>query len=137
MLILNEKLNFDQLSLETSVMCCLLFASIYVLSLYLWSSKNRFNRSEPRVIKRRFVSVLITCVVCFVLVYLLGNSSPSDSDKRQNGNFTLCEWIGLKFNVSMITSSIVAFLLTSILFAGPIVQHFVGVQFFRFRFEDY
>jgi len=134
MIILNEKLNFDQLSVQASVMCCLLFASIYVLSLYLWSSKNRFNRSEPRVIKRRFVSVLITCFVCFILVYSLGDT-PSKSDQR--GNFTICEWIGIKFNVSMITSSVAALFLTSVLFAGPIVQHLVGIQFFSFRFEDY
>jgi len=130
MSLLNENLNFKHLTLFTSVFSCLLFALIYVLSLYLWSNKNRYNRSEPSVIKRRFISVLITCVISFIYIYLIALQSDQNS-------FSIWEWIGFKFDLNLIKSSIASILLTVILFSGPLVQYITSSYFLNLRFKDY
>lgn len=126
-------LTFQNVSLFTSVFSCLLFATIYVLSLYLWSTQNRFNRSEPSVIKRRFISVLITCVISYLLVYLLADEVASSTQTGHHLN----EWIGFKLDSSLLKSSLVAMCLTMILFAGPILQYLTSLYYLNLRFRDY
>jgi len=132
-IILNEKLNFEHLTKQTSLFSCLLFASIYVLSLYLWSNKNRYNRSDPSVIKRRFISVFITCFICLILVYNLSNNS-----ENINSSFTLFEWIGIKFDLfNLCKATFIGILLTCILFAGPLVQYLISSLYLNFKFNEY
>jgi prenyl protein peptidase len=126
---LAEKLNFEHLGSFTSVLSCFSMASFYVISLYLWSKQNRFNRNEPSVIKRRFISVILTSVLSLLFVYYLAQHDQNDNNTNSNSH-PLNIWIGFRFDfVNVIKSVIITLFLTVILFIGPIVQHFIRDYF--------
>lgn len=118
---ISKKITFENLSTTTSVTTCILMASIYVGSLYLWRQENRYKRNEPSVIKRRFVSVFLSCIISLILLSLLGETNSPQSQ------YTLAEWIGVRTSYpwEMIKSSFIALFLTAVLFLGPLVQHVV------------
>ena len=120
---LAKKLNFEHLNSFTSVLSCFSMGSFYVISLYLWSKQNRFNRNEPSVIKRRFISVILTSILSILFVYFLAEQDQSDDNKNSH---PLNIWIGFRFDfINVIKSVTITLFLTVILFSGPIVQHFV------------
>ena len=127
-----ELVSFGHMSLALSICICFLMGTFYVVSLYLWSKQNRFNRNEPPVIRRRFISVLLTCLLCYVSLYWLG-SATSSSMRRHSIN----EWLGLRFDSSLIWSSMCSLGLTMILFSGPIVQHLISQYMLRQTFRAY
>jgi prenyl protein peptidase len=109
-------MNFEHLSLLFSIFVCLFMASFYVISLYLWSHQNRFNRNDPQIIKRRFISVILTSLLSVFLVNQLSNQNIDRPD--------LLEWIGFRFDmVNLFKSILFTLFLTLLLFLGPIVQH--------------
>jgi len=127
-----ELVNFGHMSLSLSIFICFLMGSFYVVSLYLWGKQNRFNRNEPPVIRRRFISVLLTCLLCYMSLYFLGNGISSSMRRH-----SLNEWLGLRFDSSLIWSSIISLGLTMILFSGPIVQHLISQYMLRQTFRAY
>lgn len=96
-------------------------ALFYVLSLYLWSKKNRFQRDDPHVIGRRFISVTISCIVSVLFLFFV-----SKSTNVGDGHF-LNEWIGFKFDSTDLLAYITGTLLTIVLFIGPIVQDMTNI----------
>ncbi|CAF0904579.1 unnamed protein product [Brachionus calyciflorus] len=117
-MIFDKKINFENLNLTLSISVCLCISTFYVISLYLWSKQNRYNRNEPSVIKRRFISVILSSMISYIIIYLIS------SDETGNKKFTLTEWIGLRFDIKNFFNSILVSLgLTAILFAGPIIQY--------------
>jgi prenyl protein peptidase len=122
---LAKRLNFEHLSSLTSVLSCFSMGSFYVISLYLWSKQNRFNRNEPSVIKRRFISVILTSILSLLFVYFLSQEDKND-DNNDSNSHPLNIWIGFRFDfINVMKSVIITLFLTVILFSGPIVQHFV------------
>lgn len=129
-----SKINYEHLNFTTSVLACLLMASFYVISLYLWSKQNRYNRNDPSVIKRRFVSVLITSILSVMLIYLMAQTA----DKHTTLNSSIYMWIGFRFDLyNLVTSIFVSILLTVILFSGPLVQQLVSNYMFSVHMSVY
>lgn len=118
------KIDFEHLNAAKSLSACFIMALFYVVSLYIWSKKNRFNRDEPQVLIRRFISVLFSCVCSLILVYCLSQYSNSDSN---NIGHTINEWVGFKFDVTAIKALLLGSCLTIILFIGPLVQDFMNI----------
>lgn len=118
---LEENINFRKLSLTSSSLVCLFLASFYVISLYFWSQDNRYKRNEPGVIKRRFVSVILSSLISLIVIY---NISTPGFDYQ---SFTIYEWTGLRFDqISLLNSILVSFGLTALLFIGPIFQNLLS-----------
>ena len=139
--IIYTKVNFENLSLSTSTFTCLFMASFYVISLYLWSKQKRFNRNDPSVIKRRFISVLITSILSLLIVCCLAQPEKSGKRKtrvsKQNYEyFPLNHFIGFRLD-TFVTSVTSAMFLTLILFTGPIVQHVVSNYLFNLSLKLY
>ncbi|XP_041354595.1 CAAX prenyl protease 2-like [Gigantopelta aegis] len=101
-----------------AVLLCLLFAVIYVGSLYVWAGSTEKNRDHPDVIRKRFVSITVVSVVVPVLVWLAGRSSES---KQAH---TLWEWLGLRF-LGFLPAFIIPLILTMVLFMGPLALHYM------------
>lgn len=115
-----EKTTFENIPTLKSILACFLMTTVYVGSLYLWRQENRYKRNDPDVIKRRFVSVGLSCVFSLILLSFLGESSSQTE-------YFLAEWIGFRFNspLNMLKSSFVALFLTMVLFLGPLVQYLI------------
>jgi prenyl protein peptidase len=109
---LGATVGFEHLSLSVSLVAAFTNGLIYVLSLYIWNSK--YKRSDPIVIKKKFLSVKLASIASILFVYLL--SRPKSSGYRFH------ELIGLKIE-GVFLSICVALLSTCILFSGPIVQN--------------
>ena len=118
----NSMVHFAHLSATTSVGACFVMASFYVLSLYLWSAPNRYNRNHPSVIKRRFVSVITSSLASLLLVYSLA-ASPLSHHHHHKAH-SLSDWIGTSVRVWQVSVAAVlaSLLLTLVLFAGPLCQ---------------
>jgi prenyl protein peptidase len=89
----------------------ILFAAIYVGSLYVFRGALRKSRNDIEVIRRRMIAVLACCFVSFLITCILcgTNSLPSK--------------LGLHFNVfKHVLATIVSVLLNSLLFAAPIIH---------------
>jgi prenyl protein peptidase len=109
-------------------------ASFYVLSLYFWSKQNRFNRQEPKVIKRRFISVTISSLLSIIVLYIISKKEPINS--KEGNYFYLNDWIGFRLElVTTIKGTIFSIRLTIILFIGPVLQNLVS--HFSSSFEYY
>jgi hypothetical protein len=119
-----KKINYEHLSCRASILSCLFMSSFYVVSLYLWSKQNRYNRNSTPVIKRRFISVFITCILSLLLIYAIAQDE-SVSSKREYSKY-ISEWIGFKFDSYLFVSILNPLLLTIILFIGPLVQHLLS-----------
>lgn len=145
MTFLLENVNYEHMTLLTSVLSCFFMGMFYVLSLYLWKDENRYNRNQPSVIKRRFVSVLLSSLASMVFLYMLGErqTQPSVSNATINnittGQFyALNEWIGFKFDlINVLKSSVVSLLLTVTIFSGPLVQQVLGAYFLKLKIHSY
>ena len=112
-----ELYSFRHLSLFQSTLACISMALLYVISLYLWSHDNRYNRNLHKVIKRRFLSVFSTSIACLFLVY-----SISKTENTKYGH-SFNRLIGLRFDLeTFIYVTTIPLFLTMVLFAGPILQ---------------
>lgn len=116
-----EKINFENLDAGKGLFSCFLMTLFYVASLYFWNKKNWFDRNDPAVLKRRFISVFITCIVCTVFIYFISQSPGSNS--HANDFHYLNDWLGFKAELGTTMKAFaVGILLTLILFSGPLVQ---------------
>lgn len=57
-----------------ALISCSLFPIIFVGSLYIWKQDSKLDRNHPKVIKQRFISVLITCILSTIYLYLFWES---------------------------------------------------------------
>ena len=133
-LFMNRKLNYENLSLPFSILICIFMGSFYVITLYLWSKQNRYNRNEPSVIKRRFISVFFTSIVCFIILSSIGKVEIGHSTSNSH---SINKWLGFNLDFELIKSSFITLVLTIILFIGPIVQNFLSVYLFSLNFQAY
>lgn len=133
---INAKLNFSNVTMAKAVLACFFMASFYVISLYLWSKQNRYNRNEPSVIKRRFISVAISCLVSLLTVYLIADK-PMESELVQfEKSFPIYEWLGFRTGI-LIRSCTTSLLITMLLFSGPLVQYFISDYLLTQKFRAY
>ena len=117
-----ENINFNHLNAAISLFSSFIMATFYVLSLYLWSKKNRFNRNDPQVLYRRFISVSISCLFSLIFVYSLSKySTPNEIGYRMH------EWVGFNFNLMDLKSLLVGLGLTLTLFLGSLVQEILNI----------
>ncbi|KAK3093080.1 hypothetical protein FSP39_010807 [Pinctada imbricata] len=105
-----------------AILLCLLFAIIYVASLYVWADSVNKNRDHPDTIKRRFTSVSVICVIIPLLLRFF--STYADSVHAHS----FLEWLGLRFS-GLIPSLILPLALTMVLFLGPLTLHYVDGVF--------
>ncbi len=119
------KLSFSHISPTCSILACIFMAVFYVLSLYLWSKQNRFNRNEPSVIRRRFISVILTCFLSFFFLFIIAEQQPANGHSIQ-------DWIGLKLDLLACLTAVLA---TCILFSGPILQSIVSEYTYYYKFK--
>ncbi|RMZ93800.1 CAAX prenyl protease 2, partial [Brachionus plicatilis] len=112
--------NKNDLVFRTCCLVCLFLASFYVISLYLWSRENRYKRNEPAVIKRRFISVILSSLISLIILYEISATS------NDSNGFTINEWTGLRFDlINLFFSILVSLGLTTLLFIGPVFQNFL------------
>lgn len=121
-------MNYNHLNLLQSVILCFFMSFLYVISLYLWSHENRYNRYLPKVVKRRFLSVLSTSFICFIAVYMIGKHDSSD--------YTFTRWIGLRIDSTLLNACLLPLMLTICLFLGPIIQSIIIRLFVKFHHEN-
>jgi prenyl protein peptidase len=129
------KINFKHLNIYQSLLACLFMSLFYVISLYLWSKKNRFNRNDASVIKRRFISVVLTCFISLSFIYMISSQQHNYTTTNRHLN----EIIGFEFKSVFIflKAIILPLILTAILFTGPIVQtvisNYIYSEFYSHR----
>eukprot|EP00927_Polykrikos_kofoidii_P068695 TRINITY_DN6401_c0_g3_i1.p1 TRINITY_DN6401_c0_g3~~TRINITY_DN6401_c0_g3_i1.p1 ORF type:complete len:305 (+),score=35.81 TRINITY_DN6401_c0_g3_i1:22-915(+) len=117
-----EELLIVEVSLLTAVLASCFVSFLFVASLYLWSLLGyEGNRNEPGTIKRRFVSACLSCVCSAALVRSLAR--PAASGEL---GLTLLELLGLG-TADLVRATCCCLGLTTLIFAGPIVQHFIFV----------
>ena len=99
--------------------------SFYVLSLYLWGKQNRYNRNHPNVIKRRFLSVIVSSLFSVCFIYWLGQTAaPHEHHDTLHRFHKLNHWIGCRFDAKNLFVSVFnSLLLTFVLFLGPVLQN--------------
>jgi prenyl protein peptidase len=134
--IVTAKLSFEHLNLVKSILACLFMGSFYVISLYLWSKQNRFNRNDPAVIKRRFISVILTCILSLLFIYAIGQTNLTAESTSKNSH-QLIDWIGFRLDLNTMKAVLVAIFLTAVLFAGPLVQYAISEYMLRSVFQSY
>ncbi|XP_071162498.1 CAAX prenyl protease 2-like [Mytilus edulis] len=103
-----------------AVLLCLLFALIYVGSLYVWASVGNKTRDHPDVIKRRFMSVAVISVIVPLLLCCFGTESSKGE--------TLLEWMGIRFR-GFFPALLIPLGLTMVLFTGPLTLHYMDGVF--------
>ncbi|KAK3597340.1 hypothetical protein CHS0354_034583 [Potamilus streckersoni] len=106
-----------------SILLCLLFAVIYVASLYVWAGSQRETRDHPTTIKRRIMSV------CFVTLFtppLLWCFSTYREDSAEA--HSLFEWLGIRVS-GFFQALVLPLALTMILFLGPLTLHYMDGVF--------
>ncbi|GAM17074.1 hypothetical protein SAMD00019534_002490 [Acytostelium subglobosum LB1] len=86
----------------------------FVGGLYLFSSGNRDN---PFVIKRRFQSVFVSCIISYIVLYYL---IPQSSQRV----YVFLQVIGV-MTESYLWGIILPFLLTMLLFSGPLLMAYL------------
>ncbi|RDD44266.1 CAAX prenyl protease 2 [Trichoplax sp. H2] len=105
-------ITFDHLTPVQSIISCALLAILYVCSLYVW--KNSTDRDDPRVIKKRFISVLIVSILSPIYVWWW--STPA----KDAEGYTIGVWLGLRID-NIILATILPLLLTT----APFTEEFV------------
>jgi uncharacterized membrane protein len=88
---------------------CAFFTATYVGSLYLW--RNEQKRDHPETIKRRFISVGLTCIISSLYILFFW---PNYISWEINGIHTK----------SLLLAATLPLLLTMILFLGPLALLF-------------
>ncbi|XP_065315760.1 CAAX prenyl protease 2-like isoform X2 [Gordionus sp. m RMFG-2023] len=58
--------NYRDIGQSYPIITCLFLSTLYVLGLYLWP--NKYLRDDPVVIKYRFFSVLLTCLISPIFI---------------------------------------------------------------------
>ncbi|KAL5008582.1 hypothetical protein ScPMuIL_014163 [Solemya velum] len=111
-----------ELAVWQSILLCLLFAVIYVGSLYVWLNSVTKNRDHPETIKQRFMSVGLISVIVPPLLWLFGTTSSSEKAH------SIFEWLGIRFS-GVLAAFILPLLLTMILFTGPLALHYMDGVF--------
>jgi multisubunit Na+/H+ antiporter MnhB subunit len=134
---LTTRLNFTHVSLAQGVLICLFLGSFYVVSLYLWSKQNRFSRNDPSVIRRRFLSVLISCLVSLLLVHAVAQKPAKTAYSDHENSFTIREWLGFNLGTTTLSASLTSLLLTMTLFAGPLAQWLASDYLYSQPFRVY
>ncbi|XP_033735070.1 CAAX prenyl protease 2-like [Pecten maximus] len=105
-----------------SVMLCLLFACIYVGSLYIWTDALHKNRDDPVTIKRRFMSVGVISVIIPLLLRCFGTYSENEEAHD------LVVWLGIRFH-GFLPALLFPLVLTMVLFLGPLGLHYMDGVF--------
>ncbi|XP_014604554.1 CAAX prenyl protease 2 [Polistes fuscatus] len=105
------------LSCISGIFSCFVLSVVYIASLYVWNSPH--NREHPSTIKRRFFSVFVVALISPIFLYV-------GLDEKVYQKATIWELLGLRWS-GLFQASIIPFLLTMILFLGPLsVQIFNG-----------
>jgi len=92
-----------------SIFISILFSLIFVLSIYIW--KNDENRNTTNSIKKRTISVLLACLICFIICYFILEKEIL--------------FLSFGFNFSFFSNFfgiLNSFILISLLFFGPLIQ---------------
>ncbi|KAL2094822.1 hypothetical protein ACEWY4_009541 [Coilia grayii] len=95
------------------ILCCFLLACFYVGSLYVW--RTTLPRDHPRVIRRRFISVLVVSITSPFIVW-----AWTDWMNISLG-VSLTELMGIRLE-GIVPAGILPLCLTMMLFLGPLVQ---------------
>lgn len=113
-----------EVSSLTAVLGSFALSSFFVGSLYLWklAGYSDTNRDDTGTVQRRFASALLSCVCSACLIAAL--SRPATEQER---GMSLLALLGLS-SPEPLAACASCLALTSVLFIGPIVQHFVGVR---------
>eukprot|EP01113_Clastostelium_recurvatum_P039198 TRINITY_DN5963_c0_g1_i1.p1 TRINITY_DN5963_c0_g1~~TRINITY_DN5963_c0_g1_i1.p1 ORF type:complete len:299 (+),score=34.02 TRINITY_DN5963_c0_g1_i1:12-908(+) len=121
----------------SSICCALYLSGVFVGSLYLWDflddhrqapppppppSKFALHRDHPTVIKRRFMSVTVSCIVAITLLWLL-----SSNDDVKYANYPFWQWLGVHTQHQFLALSL-PLLLTMVLFLGPLVMWAIDIM---------
>ncbi|XP_023294298.2 CAAX prenyl protease 2 [Lucilia cuprina] len=135
--IMEAKYIFDevpQVSKIITVSCCLAMSVLYVSSLYIWNNKH--NRDHPATVKRRFLSVTVVMFISPIFVYKF--SSGELLEKVAFNDLLGLRWPGL------IMAIVVPYLLTMLLFLGPLcvelqndtLKVFLDMDFWKSNFKN-
>jgi prenyl protein peptidase len=106
-----------------ALISCSLFPIIFVGSLYIWKQDSKLDRNHPKVIKQRFISVLITCILSTIYLYLFWESKNNSnvSDFFEKMGLLPPKYNNTRLLLSFFLASILPLLLTMILFLGPLL----------------
>lgn len=105
--------SFAYLSLPWALFVCLLFALMFVISIYL--ADVGLPRDHPTTIHRRSTAVCIVCFLSALVLWLLA--------RRDKGGKTLLALMGLRWGLGeLVLAVLVSIILVALLFLGPIVQ---------------
>lgn len=107
----------------TAVLGSCALSGFFVVSLYVWklAGYKEISRDETGTIQRRFVSASLSCFGSVALIWSLAEPAQ----EREDGQ-TMAELLGLQSH-ELLRACAQCLALTVILFAGPIVQHWVSV----------
>ena len=120
-----KTINFKSINEYKSILLCLVMSCTYVFSLYLWNNKYRYNRNEKSVILRRFLSVTLACLLSVALLYYVSTTATTTDDNDGSIGHKLHVWIGFRFDLTLLLSTINCLILTISLFIGPILQWYL------------
>jgi len=114
-----------ELSAFSSLLLSAVLAAGFVLSLYVWRDALKHNRDDPAVIRKRFASLSVACLVSVLMVYVVARDAPPKNMAQVVGDGPgLLTWIGLPANVSaLLLSAFLPLFLTAVIFFGPIVVY--------------
>ncbi|XP_071079681.1 CAAX prenyl protease 2-like [Haliotis cracherodii] len=105
-----------------AVLLCLLFAVMYVGSLYVWTATVTKDRDHPDTIKRRFISVGIISLLVPPMLWIFSEYQESDQGHG------LLSWLGIRF-WGFLPALFVPLILTMVLFMGPLALHYIDGVF--------
>ncbi|XP_035210261.1 CAAX prenyl protease 2-like isoform X2 [Stegodyphus dumicola] len=108
-------LNRLELGCVSNVLVCVLLATLYVGSLYVW--RNTHGRDHPSTIKKRILSVFLMSFVSAVFVYVFADREYFGSDH------TYWSLLGLRLS-GIIPAVFLPLILTMVLFLGPVSLHY-------------
>ena len=120
--------EYDRIS---GTLVCFCIAVIYVGSLYLWTPSKYVHRDHPVVIKFRFVRVTIVCLLLFPFLWYCSTTSNHGVMARP-----LYVWVGIRIQ-GLLMSIIMPFLLTMLLFTGPLTLHYFDGVFNLYKDPKY
>jgi prenyl protein peptidase len=106
-------------------------AAGFVSSIYLWPSSLELSRDDPRLIIRRFASIICWCVASPALVWYW---SVDDGQLHSDGQ-PLTTWLGLPSH-GYLLALFFPLLLTASLFAGPLFVNWLDGHRFSFSLGD-
>ncbi|KYQ88201.1 hypothetical protein DLAC_10887 [Tieghemostelium lacteum] len=106
--------HLPKLSEFTGILLSCFLSILFVFSLYIFHKSN--DRNNPIVIKKRFQSVFSTCLISYIILYLL---IPSSSEKT----LIFLQLIGISnLGITYFIKATIPLVLTMILFFGPVIM---------------